>query len=1007
MIGQTVSHYRILEKLGEGGMGVVYVAEDMHLGRRVAIKFPSTDINERHYRARFLREARAISTLNHPHIAAVYDYGETDAGKSGKGRPFIVMELIRGESLADLMHTDSLTIRRAVEIIMGVAEALTEAHEHGIIHRDVKPSNVLINERGEVKVLDFGLAKQLTDESIHSTDSDARTLLTTRTRSGAVIGTPLYLSPEQAKGVEIDGRADIFALGALLYECVAGRPAFMGHGVLEIAGQVLHVDPPPPSTTNASVPPALDRVTMKALAKKPEERYQSARDMIEDLREVLDELDEEGAYPIERISAQKTKQPSALTTLSDSLRRPRLSLAVFFIIVALAGLAVWAFVRWRRPAPYQPAEEAQRWYETGTAALRDGSYYQASRAFEQAISRDENYALAHARYAEALMELDYVDRARDELLRASTLAPDRSSLTPIDALYLDGVTATVRRDFPRAVEAYNEIARLKPNDPQVYVDLGRAFENNEEPKKAVESYLKATTLDPQYATGYLRVGILYGRQQELASATAAFDKADQLYQALVKVEGRAEVFFQRGVLLIRQGKIAEARQQLQQALELAEVIDNQSQRIKTMLQLVYALQHEGEVTAAQKMASDAVNLSQANGMENLTARSLTDLGSVFFSRGEYVEAEKYIKQGLEFAQRYKARRNEARALLLLGSLRVQQGNPDEAASYIEQALPFYQQGGYRTEISQALILLGRVNRLRGNYEEAFKVYRQQLELAEQVNDQRQKVLSLEGMATVLAYQERYSEALAYFDQKYLISKSLGNQVSVGYSLIERGDQLWQMGNYTQARALLEEAYALANRPDGGLKSLLATIRLSNAEMALSQRLFPTARENAQQALGLAETQLETIIEAKRVMGLALSNSGATREGRQLCQEAFEMATRSKNPWLISRTQLALSETMFQTNDFQGAQATALAAQASFARSGQQASEWRAWLLAARAAKRLRDESGASASAARAAETLSALEKRWGAETFNSYLKRPDVDYYRKQLNEEFRVEQVN
>src|SRR5204862_6656200 len=146
MIGQTVSHYRILKKLGEGGMGAVFLAEDTHLGRRVAIKFlTSTD---RHYRARFLREARAVSTLSHAHIAAVFDYGET-----AEGQPYIVMELVRGKTVSQLLQFDGLTLGQTVEIIASVADALGEAHHHGIVHRDIKPSNVLINERGQVKVL--------------------------------------------------------------------------------------------------------------------------------------------------------------------------------------------------------------------------------------------------------------------------------------------------------------------------------------------------------------------------------------------------------------------------------------------------------------------------------------------------------------------------------------------------------------------------------------------------------------------------------------------------------------------------------------------------------------------------------------------------------------------------------------------------------------------------------------------------------------------------------------
>ena len=282
MIGRVVSHYRIIERLGEGGMGVVYAAEDTHLGRRVAVKVLSAETSDtHHFKARFLREARSASALSHPHIAMIYDYGETE-----EGFPFIVMELVRGRSLSDILDESELTLERAVEIISDVAEALGEAHAAGIVHRDIKPANVMISGRGQVKVLDFGIAKQLNAEPVRGADLEARTLLAMRTQRGVVLGTPLYLSPEQARGAAVDARSDLFALGAVLYECVAGRPAFAqaGEGPVEIAANVIHLDPPPPSALNPHVTPGLEQVILKALAKRPEERYQSASELAAALR---------------------------------------------------------------------------------------------------------------------------------------------------------------------------------------------------------------------------------------------------------------------------------------------------------------------------------------------------------------------------------------------------------------------------------------------------------------------------------------------------------------------------------------------------------------------------------------------------------------------------------------------------------------------------------------------------------------------------------------------------
>ena len=366
MIGEIVSHYRIVEKLGEGGMGSVYAAEDTHLGRRVAIKFPhGATTDEQRYRARFLREARAVSGLSHPNIATLYDYGETV-----EGHPFIVMELVKGVTLSQQLAGGQLTILRAVEIIRDVAEALDEAHHQGIIHRDVKPSNVIVTERGQVKVLDFGLVKHMAEEHSDSVDHEARTLLTAHTQSGMVIGTPLYLSPEQARGLPVDARSDLFALGAVLYECITGKPAFSGANVVEIAAHVILGDPQQPTEVNPNIPPELQRITLKALAKKPDARYQTAAEFIADLDAVRDSLKDLDHAPTMQVPrAHATSRISALATFSDIFQRPRLPIGTVLLVLLGLGLAVWGLLYWLKPSAHVPRAEAQQWYEAGTSAL--------------------------------------------------------------------------------------------------------------------------------------------------------------------------------------------------------------------------------------------------------------------------------------------------------------------------------------------------------------------------------------------------------------------------------------------------------------------------------------------------------------------------------------------------------------------------------------------------------------------------------------------------------------
>jgi tetratricopeptide (TPR) repeat protein/predicted Ser/Thr protein kinase len=1005
MIGQTISHYRILSRLGEGGMGAVYVAEDTRLGRRVALKIPhAAPAADNSFHARFLREARSVSQLSHPNIATLHDYGETE-----DGRPYIVMELVEGRELGDILREGGLTLARAVEIVCEVAEALSEAHLRGVVHRDIKPSNVVVNSRGAVKVLDFGLAKLMGEEQQQAASTpEAETLLKFRTRSDVLLGTPLYLSPEQAKGAEVDARSDLFALGALLYECAGGRPAFSGATVMEIAAQVLHVNPPPPSAVNPAVPPELDRVTMKALAKRPEERYQSAGELIEDLRRARAQLGADGDAPALPPHAARTlamaPQPptqaraSAILTLSENLRRPRLSVAAVVVVLAAAFGAFWAGSRMLRPAAHRPAPEAERLAETGADFLRDGAFWHAGKTLQRAVEADDRYALAHARLAEALMEQDYTDRANEVLLRVRRLVPDPSVLPERDRLYLDAVTATATRDFSAAVRAYEQIARRWPEAPSAHVDLGRAYERREQTEdlnRATESYLEATRRDPQYATAYLRVGSLYARRQEYDSAAAAYDRAEAIYRERGLAEGRAEVLYRRGVMLRNRGLMSEARAQLQQALEIARTNDYDAKQINVLLQLSAVATNENDPGRAAAYARDAVELAQANGLINLAALGLVDLGNTYYGALNYPEAEKHFKLGLDFARRSRAQRAEAKALVNWGSMLVQKGQTDEGERLVEQALAFYQSRGYRTEASQALSILARAKRQKGSYEEAMRVLSQQLEIAEQVSDASQAALLQSEIAATLIRQGRYVEALRRYERSYEIDRSLGNRLPLPYTQFSRAETLAQLGRYNEARALLAEL-----SPNSVSRDLTAEKHLIAAGIALVERNFGDAKREAARALSLVtEGNKKLSARMKIVAALAEAYAGGARVARPVSEAALAAARETGDPWLVSNAQLALAQVLFEADDAAGALVAAREAQAGFGRAGHREAEWRAWLVAARASRSLGETDAAREMAGRSAQALAEVRQAWGAEFFDAYLARPDVQLLRKQLGE--------
>jgi len=287
MIGKTVGHYRITAQLGAGGMGEVFLAEDVRLERKAAIKFlPAEVAADPERRQRFLKEARAAATLNHPHVCVVYDVGETDDGLL-----YIAMEFIEGGSLDSVLKKRRLEIPQVVDLAAQVADALDAAHACRIVHRDIKPANISLNERGQVKVLDFGLAKRLLTES---RNVSASTTDMQQTAEGTIVGTPRYMSPEQALGKPLDQRSDLFSLGVVLYELTTGRLPFGGSNFAEILNNIVHSQPTAIARLNYDVPPELERITLKCLQKSPDRRYQSARELLVDLRSLARELERGG-----------------------------------------------------------------------------------------------------------------------------------------------------------------------------------------------------------------------------------------------------------------------------------------------------------------------------------------------------------------------------------------------------------------------------------------------------------------------------------------------------------------------------------------------------------------------------------------------------------------------------------------------------------------------------------------------------------------------------------------
>ncbi|HET8675204.1 MAG TPA: serine/threonine-protein kinase [Blastocatellia bacterium] len=440
--GQSIGHYKVMALLGAGGMGEVYLAEDTRLGRRVALKLlPAQLTTEPDRLPRFEREARAASSLNHPNIITIHEVGQIE------GTHFIITEFIEGKTLRQQMAAARLRLQEALDVAIQVASALEAAHKAGIIHRDIKPENIMLRPDGFVKVLDFGLAK-LTESQPSAHGAETPTLARVQTKTGLVMGTVTYMSPEQARGLAVDARSDIFSLGAVIYEMVAGRVPFEGATTSDVIVSILEREPEPLSPHDPGVPAELERIVKKALTKDREERYQLVKDLLIDLRNLNQEMELRakldavkpaglaGATPArlqvsvdtdEQSTTRSTETEVALTVpsaayLVGKIKTHKRVVALGLAVLMIAGAAITYFIYFTRgeaidsiavppsvnasngeekerlTKPETENAEANQLYlqglyylrkNTDEATLRSGEY------FQQAIEKDPNFALAY------------------------------------------------------------------------------------------------------------------------------------------------------------------------------------------------------------------------------------------------------------------------------------------------------------------------------------------------------------------------------------------------------------------------------------------------------------------------------------------------------------------------------------------------------------------------------------------------------------------------------------
>ena len=922
--------YEILELLGQGGMGAVYKARDREVNQLVALKVIRPDLaNNPAIIERFKQELILARQVTHRNVIRIYDLAEADGVK------FITMEYVAGEDLRALTHEKGkLTPQEAVEVMRQVCLALEAAHSVGVIHRDLKPQNIMRDRTGRVLVMDFGLARTLEGSGM--------------TQTGALVGTMEYMSPEQALGKNLDQRSDLFTVGLIFYELLTGKMPYTAESALASLIKRTQERAAPLTDHDSSIPGALSGIVSKCLELDPALRYQSIKDVLNDLegwqgkiagvtlafqsvrrwapsawpwiglitavlvlavvsiryRETIFKqtspatvkpevslailpfrnasgdttLDWLGPSLADMLTTDVGQSARLRTISSDRLHQVLADLRIArdsaidpttlrrLAEFSSADTVVWGqyarfgdqiridatlndlkrdrsvplkiagvvekdipgavdrlaesirqnlavspdVVNELKTSSFQPRSKsvpALRDYQQGVQLLREGKNLEALKNFKAATKEDPQFAMAFSKLAETHANLGYDSEAEQSARRAVELS---ESLTPAEKYAISASQARISKNYPKAIEAYENLAKILPDNTDVRSALGALYEDTGDFSKANERYQEVLAANPKDITSLLATGRVDIKSGDSQASLDPLNRALSLAVQVDNQEQKASILQALGIAYSDLNKPQEALQNYQQSLEIKRRLGQRKGIADSLNMIASVYESLGQPALALTNIKEALKIYREIGDRQDVGTALINLGGFQHNRGKYDDALKLFKESLQIQRDLGNENDQALCLNNIGNSYAFKGDYDDARTYFEQALQLREKIKVPSDIADTLHNLGEVLMKMGHYDQALTRYLRALDLRREASDKPGAAKESDSLGILFAYQGRFGaalkareEAMKGFrelqDRSYWMAETLG-----GY-----GNALAQVGRFDEAGKYLDQALSLA------------------------------------------------------------------------------------------------------------------------------------------------------------------------------------------------------